>query len=70
MTFDLGGIEWLPVIVGVSAPNARESAILAEHAGSLGAAAVVLMPTPGASYDETAARDAWALVIGFFNDKL
>jgi len=21
-------------------------------------------------YDETAARDAWALVIGFFNDKL
>ena len=45
----------VPVIVGVSAPNARESAILAEHAASLGAAAVFLMPTPGASYDETLA---------------
>jgi 4-hydroxy-tetrahydrodipicolinate synthase len=45
----------VPVIVGVSAPNARESAILAEHAGSLGAAAVFLMPTAGASYDETLA---------------
>jgi 4-hydroxy-tetrahydrodipicolinate synthase len=43
----------VPVIVGVSAPNARESAILAEHAASLGAAAVFLLPTPGASYDET-----------------
>jgi dihydrodipicolinate synthase/N-acetylneuraminate lyase len=43
------------VIVGVSAPNPRESAILAEHAASLGAAAVFLMPTPGASYDETLA---------------
>src|SRR5436305_614305 len=45
----------VPVIVGVSAPNARESAVLAEHAASLGAAAVFLMPTPGASYDETLA---------------
>ena len=45
----------VPVIVGVSAPNARESAILAEHAGSLGAAAVFLMPTAGAGYDETLA---------------
>ncbi len=45
----------VPVIVGVSAPNARESAILAEHAASLGAAAVFLQPTPGASYDETLA---------------
>src|SRR4051812_36550547 len=45
----------VPVIVGVSAPNARESAILAEHAASLGAAAAFLMPTPGASYDETLA---------------
>ena len=45
----------VPVIVGVSAPNARESAILAEHAASLGAAAVFLMPTPGANYDETLA---------------
>jgi 4-hydroxy-tetrahydrodipicolinate synthase len=43
----------VPVIVGVSAPNARESAILAEHVASLGATAVFLMPTPGASYDET-----------------
>jgi 4-hydroxy-tetrahydrodipicolinate synthase len=43
----------VPVIVGVSAPNARESAILAEHAASLGVAAVFLMPTPGATYDET-----------------
>jgi dihydrodipicolinate synthase/N-acetylneuraminate lyase len=43
----------VPVIVGVSAPNPRESAILAEHAASLGAAAVFLMPTAGASYDET-----------------
>jgi 4-hydroxy-tetrahydrodipicolinate synthase len=45
----------VPVIVGVSAPNARESAILAEHAASLGVAAVFLMPTAGASYDETVA---------------
>ena len=45
----------VPVIVGVSAPNSRESAILAEHAASLGAAAVFLMPSPGASYDETLA---------------
>jgi 4-hydroxy-tetrahydrodipicolinate synthase len=45
----------VPVIVGVSAPNHRESAILAEHAASLGAAAVFLMPIPGASYDETLA---------------
>jgi dihydrodipicolinate synthase/N-acetylneuraminate lyase len=45
----------IPVIVGVSAPNPRESAILAEHAASIGAAAVFLMPTPGASYDETLA---------------
>jgi dihydrodipicolinate synthase/N-acetylneuraminate lyase len=45
----------VPVIVGVSAPNARESAILAEHAASLGAACVFLMPTPGAAYDETLA---------------
>lgn len=45
----------VPVIVGVSAPNARESAVLAEHAASLGAAAVFLMPVPGASYDETLA---------------
>src|SRR4051794_18711531 len=45
----------VPVIVGVSAPNARESAILAEHAASLGAACVFLMPTAGASYDETLA---------------
>jgi 4-hydroxy-tetrahydrodipicolinate synthase len=45
----------VPVIVGVSAPNHRESAILAEHAASLGAAAVFFMPTPGASYDETLA---------------
>lgn len=45
----------VPVIVGVSAPNLRESAILAEHAASLGAAAVFLMPVPGASYDETLA---------------
>src|SRR3954453_16936207 len=44
-----------PGFVGVSAPNARESALLAEHAASLGAAAVFLMPTPGASYDETLA---------------
>src|SRR3954453_17979658 len=44
-----------PVIVGVSAPNPRESALLAEHAASLGAAAVFFMPTPGASYDETLA---------------
>src|SRR3954453_22526216 len=44
-----------PVIVGVSAPNARESAILAEHAASLGASAVFLMPTPGASHNETLA---------------
>lgn len=45
----------VPVIVGVSAPNARESAILAEHAASLGAACVFLMPTAGAAYDETLA---------------
>jgi 4-hydroxy-tetrahydrodipicolinate synthase len=45
----------VPVIVGVSAPNHRESAILAEHAASLGAAAVFFMPTPGASYEETLA---------------
>ncbi|MCC7367538.1 MAG: dihydrodipicolinate synthase family protein [Chloroflexi bacterium] len=45
----------VPVIVGVSAPNARESAILAEHAASLGADAVFLMPTAGASYEETLA---------------
>jgi 4-hydroxy-tetrahydrodipicolinate synthase len=43
----------VPVIVGVSAPNARESAILAEHAASLGAAAVFLQPIAGASYGET-----------------
>lgn len=43
----------VPVIVGVSAPNMRESAILAEHAASLGAESVFLMPTAGASYDET-----------------
>jgi dihydrodipicolinate synthase/N-acetylneuraminate lyase len=45
----------VPVIVGVSAPNARESANLAEHAASLSAAAVFLMPTAGASYGETLA---------------
>jgi 4-hydroxy-tetrahydrodipicolinate synthase len=45
----------VPVIVGVSAANARESAILAEHAGSLGVAAVFVLPTAGASYDETLA---------------
>jgi 4-hydroxy-tetrahydrodipicolinate synthase len=45
----------VPVIVGVSAPNARESALLAEHAGARGAEAVFLMPTPGSSYDETLA---------------
>jgi 4-hydroxy-tetrahydrodipicolinate synthase len=45
----------VPVIVGVSAPNTRESAILAEHAASLGAAAVFLMPTAGASYAEALA---------------
>lgn len=45
----------VPVIVGVSAPNARESATLAEHAASLGAAAVFLQPTAGAAYDETLA---------------
>lgn len=45
----------VPVIVGVSAPNARESAILAEHAASLGAACVFLMPTPAAADDETLA---------------
>lgn len=44
-----------PVIVGVSAPNPRESALLAEHAASLGASAVFLQPVPGASYDETLA---------------
>jgi 4-hydroxy-tetrahydrodipicolinate synthase len=43
----------VPVIVGVSASNMRESALLAEHAASLDAAAVFLMPIPGASYDET-----------------
>lgn len=42
-----------PTIVGVSAPNARESAILAEHAASLGAAAVFLIPVAGAGYQET-----------------
>jgi 4-hydroxy-tetrahydrodipicolinate synthase len=45
----------VPVIVGVSAANPRESAILAEHTASLGADAVFLMPTAGASYDETLA---------------
>jgi 4-hydroxy-tetrahydrodipicolinate synthase len=39
----------VPVIVGVSAPSARESALLAEHAASLGAAAVFLLPPPGAT---------------------
>ena len=39
----------VPIIVGVSAPNARESAILAEHAASLGAQAVFLLPPPGAT---------------------
>jgi len=42
----------VPVIVGVSAANPRESARLAEHAASLGAAAVFLQPSPGLSYDE------------------
>jgi 4-hydroxy-tetrahydrodipicolinate synthase len=45
----------VPVIVGVSAPNARESALLAEHAASLGAAAVFLLPPPGATVPEAAA---------------
>jgi 4-hydroxy-tetrahydrodipicolinate synthase len=54
VVFDEAGGR-VPVIVGVSAPNARESAILAEHAGSLGASAVFLMPTAGATYDETLA---------------
>ncbi|MGE3270455.1 MAG: dihydrodipicolinate synthase family protein [Chloroflexota bacterium] len=45
----------VPVIVGVSAPNHRESAILAEHAASLGAESVFFMPTHGASYEETLA---------------
>ena len=39
----------VPVIVGVSAPNARESAVLAEHAASIGAVAVFLLPPPGAT---------------------
>ncbi|MFN8523785.1 MAG: dihydrodipicolinate synthase family protein [Chloroflexota bacterium] len=43
----------VPIIVGVSAPNARESAILAEHAGALGAAAVFLLPPTSASYPDT-----------------
>ena len=42
----------VPVIVGVSAPNARESARLAEHAASLGAAAVFLLPPAGATFDD------------------
>ncbi|MDP8922536.1 MAG: dihydrodipicolinate synthase family protein [Chloroflexota bacterium] len=46
----------VPVIVGVSAPNARESAILAEHAASLGAAAVFLLPPPGASAADAVAH--------------
>lgn len=54
IVFDEAGGR-VPVIVGVSAPNARESAILAEHAASLGADAVFLMPAAGASYDETLA---------------
>jgi dihydrodipicolinate synthase/N-acetylneuraminate lyase len=54
VVFDEAGGR-VPIIVGVSAPNPRESAILAEHAASLGAAAVFFMPTPGASYDETLA---------------
>ena len=54
VVFDEAGGR-VPVIVGVSAPNHRESAILAEHAASLGAACVFFMPTPGASYDETLA---------------
>jgi dihydrodipicolinate synthase/N-acetylneuraminate lyase len=45
----------VPVIVGVSAPNLRESATLAEHAASAGAAGVFLIPTAGASYDDTLA---------------
>jgi 4-hydroxy-tetrahydrodipicolinate synthase len=47
--------ERAPVLVGVSAPNLRESAILAEHAASVGAAGVFLIPTAGASYDDTLA---------------
>jgi 4-hydroxy-tetrahydrodipicolinate synthase len=43
----------VPVIVGVSAPNSRESAKLAEHAGSLGAAAVFLLPSPGGQFADT-----------------
>jgi 4-hydroxy-tetrahydrodipicolinate synthase len=54
VVFDEAGGR-VPVIVGVSAPNHRESAILAEHAASVGAACVFFMPTPGASYDETLA---------------
>lgn len=45
----------VPVIVGVSAGSARESAVLAEHAAGLGAAAVFLMPPSAAGYDETLA---------------
>ncbi len=45
----------VPVIVGVSAPNPRESARLAEHAASLGAATVFLQPPPGASFDDALA---------------
>jgi 4-hydroxy-tetrahydrodipicolinate synthase len=45
----------VPVIVGVSASNARESALLAEHAASIGAAAVFLLPPPGATYDDALA---------------
>jgi 4-hydroxy-tetrahydrodipicolinate synthase len=45
----------VPVIVGVSAPNLRESATLAEHAASARAAGVFLIPTAGASYDDTLA---------------
>lgn len=46
----------VPIIVGVSAPNARESAILAEHATSLGAAAVFLLPPPGATAADAVAH--------------
>lgn len=42
----------VPVIVGVSAPNSRECAHLAEHAASLGAAAVFFQPPPGGRFED------------------
>ena len=46
----------VPIIVGVSAPNAREGAILAEHAAALGAAAVFLLPPPAATATDAVAH--------------